>query len=95
MTLGTSRALAASSPVRSDKPRGMVCVIFVAGHNDRLEKEIAEDASGQFEQYRGVPKALLPALSHSNRVPAATILGRWWEEVNTCGARVCMQWSAP
>ena len=29
------------------QPPRMVCVIFVAGHNDRLEKEIASDVSGR------------------------------------------------
>jgi len=56
----------------------MVCIIFVAGHNDRLEKEIASDVSGEHESLKGVPKALLPASKHET----TTILGRWWEEVN-------------
>ena len=56
----------------------MVCIIFVAGHNDRLEREIASDDSGKYESLKGVPKALLPTASGSSK----TILGRWWEEVN-------------
>ncbi|KAL1530773.1 hypothetical protein AB1Y20_001671 [Prymnesium parvum] len=56
----------------------MVGVIFVAGHNDRLEREIAADLSGEHEVLKGVPKALLPAARGDN----TTILGRWWEELN-------------
>ena len=68
----------------------MVCVIFVAGHNDLLESEIASDVSGRFDKLKGVPKALLPAAAPnvgSDEPWAAgsgsTILGRWWNLVNT------------
>ena len=57
----------------------MVCLIFVAGHDDLLEREIAADVSGEYEHLRGVPKALLPA----SRGGEETILGRWWREVNS------------
>jgi len=58
----------------------MICIIFVAGHNDRLEREIAEDKSGAYDHLKGVPKALLPV---SMAVPSLTTLGRWWASVNT------------
>ena len=35
----------------------MICIIVVAGQNDRLEREIAADDSGRHEQLKGVPKA--------------------------------------
>ena len=57
----------------------MVCVIFVAGHNDLLESEIASDVSGRFDKLKGVPKALLP-VSKANA--GLTILSRWWKAVN-------------
>ena len=60
----------------------MVCVIFVAGHNDLLESEIASDVSGRFDKLKGVPKALLPAAASTDGTPS-TILGRWWHLVNT------------
>ena len=60
----------------------MVCVIFVAGHNDLLESEIANDVSGRFDKLKGVPKALLPAAASTDGTPS-TILGRWWHLVNT------------
>ena len=60
----------------------MVCVIFVAGHNDLLENEIASDVSGRFDKLKGVPKALLPAAASTDGTPS-TILGRWWHLVNT------------
>ena len=83
------------SPIRSPSKEGgqpprMVCVIFVAGHNDLLESEIASDVSGRFDKLKGVPKALLPAAAPnvgSDEPWAAgsgsTILGRWWNLVNT------------
>mmetsp|Transcript_30139 Transcript_30139/g.84930 ORF Transcript_30139/g.84930 Transcript_30139/m.84930 type:complete len:639 (-) Transcript_30139:115-2031(-) len=55
----------------------MICIIIVAGHNDRLEREIASDNSGEHEHLKGVPKALLPASCNDGQ----TILGRWWEEI--------------
>lgn len=64
----------------------MVCLIFVAGHNDRLAREIAADMSGKYEHLVGVPKALLPAVHDPVQGadhPAETILGRWWREVNS------------
>ena len=65
----------------------MVCLIFVAGHNDLLLHEIAADSTGRYERLQGVPKALLPAV-HSDAVQPGeqeptTILGRWWREVNS------------
>ena len=50
-----------SSRADGDKAPRMVCIIFVAGHNDRLEREIQEDDSGRFDKLKGMPKALLPA----------------------------------
>ena len=35
------------SPSKEGQPPRMVCVIFVAGHNDRLEKEIASDMTSR------------------------------------------------
>jgi len=62
----------------------MVCLIFVAGHNDLLQSEIAADTSGRFDHLQGVPKALLPAVTGGgDESPAPTILGRWWKEVNS------------
>eukprot|EP00927_Polykrikos_kofoidii_P042980 TRINITY_DN37037_c0_g2_i1.p1 TRINITY_DN37037_c0_g2~~TRINITY_DN37037_c0_g2_i1.p1 ORF type:complete len:645 (+),score=77.34 TRINITY_DN37037_c0_g2_i1:124-2058(+) len=55
----------------------MICIVVVAGHNDRLEREIAEDLSETHKHLKGVPKALLPASRHDGR----TILGRWWAEI--------------
>lgn len=55
----------------------MICIIVVAGHNDRLEREIASDESGQHEKLKGIPKALLPASKEGDQ----TILGRWWQEI--------------
>ena len=78
------------SPSKEGQPPRMVCVIFVAGHNDLLESEIASDVSGRFDKLKGVPKALLPAAAPnvgSDEPWAAgsgsTILGRWWNLVNT------------
>ena len=59
----------------------MVCLIFVAGHDDLLQREIAADRSGRYEHLRGVPKALLPASAAESG--GDTILGRWWREVNS------------
>ena len=61
---GTPRPRSVSTVASSagdDKAPRMVCIIFVAGHNDRLEREIQEDATGRFEKLKGMPKALLPA----------------------------------
>ena len=70
-------------PTAADARDGtMICIVFVAGHNDRLQQEIEEDESGAYEHLKGVPKALLPAepsLSSSSE----TILGRWWKSVNS------------
>lgn len=56
------------SPKSPDPPTPrMVCIIFVAGHNDLLEKEIASDTSGKYEVLKGVPKALLPASDAQER----------------------------
>ena len=57
----------------------MVCLLFVAGHNDVLLREIEADSSGRFEHLRGVPKALLPVSDSSDD----TILGTWWREVKS------------
>ena len=72
-----------TSPQQLDStaPPRMVCVLFVAGHNDLLEKEIASDTGARFEKLKGVPKALLPATSAD--ASGSTILGRWWDLVNT------------
>ena len=82
----TARAHMEPSPIRSPSKEGqpprMVCVIFVAGHNDLLESEIASDVSGRFDKLKGVPKALLPAAASADG-SGSTILGRWWNLVNT------------
>ena len=70
------------SPSKEGQPPRMVCVIFVAGHNDLLESEIASDVSGRFDKLKGVPKALLPAAASADG-SGSTILGRWWNLVNT------------
>lgn len=68
-----------NSLTKSQPSAQMVCLMFVAGHDDLLEREIAADESGQYEHLRGTPKALLPAAKgHED-----TILGRWWREVNS------------
>ena len=56
----------------------MICIVFVAGHNDRLEAEIESDQSGHYDHLKGVPKALLP-VARGNNPKTNTILGQWWE----------------
>ncbi len=84
LSMESTRSLR-TSPLKDSSPPRMVCVIFVAGHNDLLEKEIAGDASGRFEKLKGVPKALLPSTPPTGPADASgsTILGRWWDLVNT------------
>jgi len=88
-TVMSLNAEQSSSRAADDKTPRMVCIIFVAGHNDRLEREIQEDGSGRFEKLKGMPKALLPAEDLDGAALGAsqagkrTILGRWWDLVNT------------
>ena len=50
----------------------MVCLLFVAGHDDLLEREIDADTSGEYGNLRGVPKALLPATRGGERRKGGT-----------------------
>eukprot|EP00966_Prymnesium_polylepis_P123746 2861558-Prymnesium_polylepis.1 len=84
-------------PATINPPPRMVCIIFVAGHNDRLEKEIAEDQTGDHEvrphtsdhladyscaTINAALKGVPKALLPASRGETTTILGRWWEELN-------------
>ena len=54
----------------------MVCIIFVAGHGNRLERELQTDADGDLSHLINMPKALLPV---SNAPGAKSLLSCWWE----------------
>lgn len=54
----------------------MLCILLVAGHGTRLERDIKRDTSGKYSSLVGIPKALLPG------VDGRKILDYWWKAVN-------------
>ncbi|KAK8403266.1 hypothetical protein O3P69_000414 [Scylla paramamosain] len=54
----------------------LVCVIFTAGHAQRLSKEIENDQTGKYAHLKGVPKALLPSPQGKRT------LDHWWDAIN-------------
>ena len=53
----------------------MICIILVAGHGTRLEKDIKESNLEEYKHLAGIPKALLPG------VDGLKILDYWWRLV--------------
>ena len=53
----------------------MICIILVAGHGTRLEKDIKLSVSAKYNHLAGIPKALLPG------VDGLKILDYWWRLV--------------
>ena len=59
----------------------MLCLIMVAGHSTRLERELRNDTSGEFESLVNVPKALLPGPD------GPLLLDQWWNALTNARSR--------
>ena len=55
----------------------MICLLIVSSHEGALEAEIRADASGEFVDLVGVPRALLPSGVEDKR-----IIDIWWDAVS-------------
>lgn len=59
----------------------MKCIILVAGHSTRLERELRDDTSGEFASLVNIPKALLPGPE------GPLLLDQWWQALNNARSR--------
>ena len=55
----------------------MICLLILTGHEGLLESEIRDDESGEFDQLKGTPRALLPS-----GVKDKKIIDIWWDSVS-------------